>query len=287
MGYLDEMNWAQQTSSTEAPSFDFSQIQPNSGFETGFNFNWDWSGLGAYYSDENALQREIDNAVLGAGLTEFANYPELQDPNFYAALFAGDPAAIARDLEIAAAIQTAQDEIRQYYGIQTVVVTPAPITSTPPTPSPAVPITPPVPPVKTAPIDTILFDDDTLPVQVMADLIFENIGGQELINIARNDTINGQNVVYQPIVNLSSIQQEYNPNNIVSLQGTSNFYFKNFSIKLENKIPQEGDGPNQEYVYISPETGELIIEFINLDIDEQIELEIITGGTIYEAEFNE
>jgi hypothetical protein len=121
----------------------------------------------------------------------------------------------------------------------------------------------------------------------MTDLIFENIGGQELINIARNDIINGQQVSYQPIKNLSSIQQQYNPNNILSLQSTSDKYFANFPIKLENKIPNPGTGPNGSYVYLDPTTGNIIIEAINLEIDEQIEVEVTVSGTIYEAEFGE
>jgi len=60
-----------------------------------------------------------------------------------------------------------------------------------------------VDPVLTAPIDTILYNDDSLPIEIMTDLIFENIGGQELINIARNDTVNGQTIIYQPIKNLT------------------------------------------------------------------------------------
>jgi hypothetical protein len=141
-----------------------------------------------------------------------------------------------------------------------------------------------VQPDKTATIDTVLFNEDDVPIQIMQDLIFENIGGQELINIARNDTINGQTVIYQPIKNLTSIQQEYNPNNIVALQATSDKYFQNFSIKFNNKVPTEGGGPNGEHVYIDPATGNLVVEAVNLDPDEQIEVEITTSGTIYEAE---
>jgi len=139
-------------------------------------------------------------------------------------------------------------------------------------------------PVLTAPIDTILFNDETLPVEIMADLLFENIGGQELINIARNDTVNGQPVIYQPIKNLSTIQQQYNPNNIVSLQATSDKYFQNFSIKFETKVPEVGNGPNGEHVYIDPQTGDLIIEAVNIEDGEQIQVEITSSGTIYEAE---
>jgi hypothetical protein len=89
--------------------------------------------------------------------------------------------------------------------------------------TPAVATTPPPPP-KTAPIDTILFDEEAVPIEIMSDMIFEDIGGHEIINIARNDTINGQTVTYQPIKNLSSIQQQYNPNNVLALQNTSDKY---------------------------------------------------------------
>jgi hypothetical protein len=139
-------------------------------------------------------------------------------------------------------------------------------------------------PVLTAPIDTILFNDETLPVEIMADLLFENIGGQELINIARNDTVNGQDIIYQPIKNLSAIQQQYNPNNIVSLQATSDKYFQNFTIKFDTKVPDVGNGPDGEHVYIDPETGDLVIEVVNIEDGEQVQVEITSSGTIYEAE---
>jgi hypothetical protein len=155
----------------------------------------------------------------------------------------------------------------------------------PPAPS-ARPAAPVIPPVKTAPIDTILFDDETVPIDTMADLIFENIGGRELINITRSDIVNGQKISYQPIKNLSSIQQRYNPNNILSLQQTSDKYFAGFSIKLENKIPNEGNGPNGKNIYFN-NSGDLVIEFININSDEQIEIQITTGGTIYNIDLGD
>lgn len=141
--------------------------------------------------------------------------------------------------------------------------------------------------VKTATKDIILFDDGIVPVNLMADLIFEDIGGEELISIARRDTVNGQKITYQPIKNLSSIEQEYNPNNIISLQATADKYFANFPIKLDNRIPETGTGSNGDYVYIESTTGNLVIEVVNLELDEQVEIQIATNGTIYETEFNE
>jgi hypothetical protein len=161
---------------------------------------------------------------------------------------------------------------------------PTPTPATPATVSPAVVAAVVAPPVKTAPIDTVLFNDDQVPIEVMSDLIFEDIGGHELINIARNDIINGQDISYQPIKNLTSVQQQYNPNNILSVQSTSDKYFSNFAIKLENKVPNVGNGPFGSNVYLDTITGSLIIEAINLEADEQIEVEITLSGTIYEAD---
>jgi len=158
----------------------------------------------------------------------------------------------------------------------------ASLTATPVVPISSVTYTPPAPPVKTATPDIVLFNDETVPIEVMEDLLFENIGGQELINIARSDTINGQPISYQPIKNISAIQQQYNPNNIVSLQQTSNRFFAGFSIKLEDKIPSEGNGLNGSNIYIDPNNGNLTIELIKLEADEQVEIQIVTNGTIYE-----
>jgi hypothetical protein len=144
----------------------------------------------------------------------------------------------------------------------------------------------PPPAIKTATPDIILFDEEAVPIEVMSDLIFENIGGQELISIVRSDIVNGQKIIYQPIKNLSSIQQQYNPNNILGLQQTSDKYFAGFSIKLEDKIPNQGNGANGKNVYLE-ENGDLVIELINLNDDEQVETQITLNGTIYEANLGE
>ena len=143
----------------------------------------------------------------------------------------------------------------------------------------------PASPTKTAPIDTVLFDDSSMSIEIMADLIFEDIGGHELINIARNDIINGQQISYSPIKNLGLIQQKYNPNNILGLQATSEKYFANFAIKFEEKVPEEGNGLNGSNVYFDETTGDLIIEGVNINKDELFDVEVSLNGTIYEANF--
>ena len=160
------------------------------------------------------------------------------------------------------------------------------VSPTPLTPTLPVTVSPPPPPIKTATLDIILFDEESITTDGMFDQIFENIGGQELISITRSDIVNGQKISYQPIKNLSAIQQRYNPNNILSLQQTADKFFAGFSIKLEDKTPQIGNGPNGENVYLNA-TGDLIIEFININADEQIETQISVSGTIYEADLGD
>ena len=165
----------------------------------------------------------------------------------------------------------------------------ASITATPPAPEPemfSARMFSAPPPVKTATLDIILFDEENIPTDGMFDQIFENIGGQELISITRSDIVNGQKISYQPIKNLSAIQQRYNPNNILSLQQTADKFFAGFSIKLEDKIPETGNGTNGENVYLNA-TGDLIIEFINVNPDEQVETQISVSGTIYEADLGD
>jgi hypothetical protein len=135
--------------------------------------------------------------------------------------------------------------------------------------------------VKIATPDLFIFKDEVVPIETMTDLIFEDIGGHELITISRNDIIYGQNISYQPIKNLSNIYLQYNPQNIIGLQDTSDSFFKNYSIKLEAAIPDSGTGPNNEIVYIDPDTGNLVINVTDLYPDEQVEVQILTGWSSF------
>lgn len=121
-----------------------------------------------------------------------------------------------------------------------------------------------------------------LDIDIMADLIFENIGGQELINISRSDIINGQDVIYSPIKNLKNLYLEYNANNIIRLENAADTYFKNFPIRLENKLPYSSSGILEDVVYLDSE-GNLVINVSNLEKDEQVEVQIVNSGEILDG----
>lgn len=139
--------------------------------------------------------------------------------------------------------------------------------------------------VKEATPDIIIQDASLLATEAMFDLAFEEISAQEIITIARHDTISGKAISYQPITNLAKLSIKYGPQSIIPIQNSSKSYFDNFAIKLENHIPNEGEGLGGTYVYMNADNS-LVIDLVNVAGNEQVEVQIlktgeINNGTIY------
>ena len=164
------------------------------------------------------------------------------------------------------------------------VVIPEPVTlpEAQAAPAEAAPVPAPAPKVvKSANLETILFNDEEFSSEFIIDLLFESVAGQELLTVARNDTVNGQNVVYQPIKNLNILQDTYNPTKLLAVYDTSDSFFGAFAINLRSKIPSIGTGANGKNYYLT-NLGDAVIEFVNIANDEQVEFQIADSGTIDE-----
>ena len=139
--------------------------------------------------------------------------------------------------------------------------------------------------VKPATPDIILFNEDSLPVDAMSHLIFENIGGHEIINMLRYDTVDGKNMDYRLIGNTEALSKAFSPTNMISSTGTLQEYFKNFAIRLD--IHQiETLEPNYEnvlYVDRISFPGSLVLEVTNMEINEQVELQVLNSGEYLSA----
>lgn len=160
--------------------------------------------------------------------------------------------------------------------------------------------------VKIATPDLIIFDEEAMSIETMTDLIFEDMGAYELANISRHDLVNGQNVTYSPIKNLTDLYLQYNPNNVLRLQ-SSDSYFKSLSLSIFDHLPVCGTGydispppppadnptyeekdlnkwiktPNCKSVYIDQITGDLVINLINVKQNEQVEVQVLTSGAVF------
>lgn len=131
--------------------------------------------------------------------------------------------------------------------------------------------------VKQADPDIVLFQDRPIDPEFLVELLYEDLAGIELINISRSDIIDGQEVVYSPVKQLSSLRRRYNPNNIIGLPELSSSFFSRFQIELLFR------GVNPPYF---DEQGNLVIEIDDIRPDEIIETEIDTNGTIDEVDFS-
>lgn len=130
--------------------------------------------------------------------------------------------------------------------------------------------------------DVVLFSENNVSIEGITNLLFEQIGGIELINMVRRDTVEGQNPYYSLISNLSSIKREFDPTQIISRQKPNQSYFDIYSIDLDSKIPDDIylQINNLDNYYYIDDNGDFILELDNMGSDEIVELEIAESGTI-------
>jgi hypothetical protein len=136
--------------------------------------------------------------------------------------------------------------------------------------------------VKYANPGDVVEDINELPVDLILKLTLEKIGGMELLSLVRHDTVNGQNIIYRPIKNISQLAIEYNSQNLVKMPNSSDSYFKNFPIKLESHLPQTTNELPPLAVYIDPVTENVIIDLVNLKVDYEVEVQMVSSGKVFD-----
>lgn len=130
-------------------------------------------------------------------------------------------------------------------------------------------------PVKIPTRDVVVnLDDPGVDVAQIQSLLFENLSSLELTKFTKHDTVEGINPFYNVISNLSSINREFDPISLLSATKSSNSLFDVYGIDLINRLPEDGN-----YAYI--EDGNIVINLNNMGINESLEIEIDTSGTIY------
>lgn len=140
-------------------------------------------------------------------------------------------------------------------------------------------------------------------VEQIQKILFENLSAVELSKVERHDTIEGINQRYSIISNLSEIRKKYEATKQLTIMDKFKPLTSIYTINIQDKIPQEDylaleslnlsyqyfDENNQlinrekGYYYIDT-NGDLVIELINLERNQQVEVLIDTNGTIYKVE---
>lgn len=127
--------------------------------------------------------------------------------------------------------------------------------------------------VQSADPDVVLVNPEELPVDVQEMLILQAIGGSELIQIARNNTVDGQKVIYQPIVNIDSFAAQFSPVLIVGNAPTLNGLKASMPINIDSYLTIAQDNPGAIFVGTS-QAGKpaIIVELDNLQDGDVIEI---------------
>ena len=135
-------------------------------------------------------------------------------------------------------------------------------------------------PVKIPSRDVINFSQEQfLDEAIISNLLFESIGGVEMVNFTRHDTVEGENPTYSVISNLSSINRKFKASDLISKEKTNTSAFTIFGIVLDSKLP---NGGIEDFIGFD-EDGNLVIELVNIGPNEEVQVEIDTNGTIYEV----
>ena len=153
----------------------------------------------------------------------------------------------------------------------------------PPPPPQAPP--PDAPIVKSPGRDVSYFDDSNVKRGQLERLLFQNIGGSELVTLARQDTIDGINPRYTIISNLSRLRTEFNPFSLIARQRKGETFSLQYPIRLSERIPDSKyllNNDIENFYYIAT-NGDLTIELMNMKSGELIEVEIVSSATIYEV----
>lgn len=141
--------------------------------------------------------------------------------------------------------------------------------------------------IRSATPDVVIFDEDSLPIEIMYSRIFEKIGAIELIDLSRSEIINGQFVKNSPITNSQSVNFFYNSLNIFKAPGDIRSTFDNFGIRFLSYIPAQGTGPvvdqnsgERAIVYVSEETGGIVVDVTGLTSNERVQIQVLDSGQI-------
>jgi len=135
--------------------------------------------------------------------------------------------------------------------------------------------------IKIADPDIVLIDQDQLPVELLAKMIFEDIGGQQLLAISRHDIVNGQQVSYRPISNIPQIAIAYNPGNIISIQDPNKDIFGKFFIDLAKRIPSFRQVLKGGIVSFDQNKENIEILVQNAATGEEVEVQVLSSGSVF------
>ena len=154
-----------------------------------------------------------------------------------------------------------------------------------PSHAPAAPAPPPPPPppppgqyrtssVKIPEINIINFKADVVSSKQIEKMYFQDVGGTEILSVARHNTVGGEEVVYSHVDNLADIKSQFNPLNVLMSTNMEDLFNK-YAIDIHQKMPQSLE-TSIATVESETQAGVWNIEILveNVNTDEYIQIQI-------------
>jgi hypothetical protein len=144
-------------------------------------------------------------------------------------------------------------------------------------------------PAKETSINEIVISEQGMTEEEYTNLILEEIGGMELLNVARHDTLTGSVAPkYSPIqnvgvalINNSSVNISPNPNSVTSHYDTYPMFLSFYLPTDEELLIEYPDEVNKRtYVYYDSESNSIIINGASIFREEDIEVEFLSFGSM-------
>jgi hypothetical protein len=169
------------------------------------------------------------------------------------------------------AVASREDAIRRYNAANA----PAPAPAASPSPTPAIAPKPKpgqttanVDVVKIADANIVTYDYEQSSIEELEKLYFQNIGGTEILTVARHDNVGGEDVTYALVDNLKELNTEFNPLNILTTESIHK-HFNRFAIDMTQRI----DSINQA-IYVNEEEPMLMVYLYDIKPDEYVQIQV-------------
>lgn len=136
---------------------------------------------------------------------------------------------------------------------------------------------------KTGDPQFFVLSDPAATVEEMENAIWQNIGGHEIISLARRDLLDGINLNYNLISNLKELQREYNPQTILPIEDIIAKYFERFGLKFENFLPSARQLQSQgasSPVELDSE-GNIVIYVKNIKDNQEVEVQVLGAEGLF------
>ena len=143
-------------------------------------------------------------------------------------------------------------------------------------------------PVSGSEINVIGFYESAVAQEAFTDLILEEIGGRELLTLARHETLTGGAVAKNtPIENITEVLLKNSSINISPNINSVTDYFDTFPMLLSQYMPteEELDTENtyfyqKEYVYFEPTTNTIIFNVVTTNAGERVQVEFVVFDSL-------